>query len=186
MRPPSGNIFDAPALAEDAVNRSGVRIRLEGADAVLAQLKAIQARVDDTAGMFRHIGAAVAASTQERFNTGTGPDGVAWAPSARAKREAGQTLVKTARLKGSIFQQSSASGVSVGTNVIYAAIHQFGGTILPKAGAYLSFRVGGRFVRVRQVTMPARPFLGLDADDEVEILATARDWIIPEGAGDAA
>lgn len=48
----------------------------------------------------------------------------------------------------------------IGTDVEYAAIHEFGGTIRGKEeGGYLSFRVGDDFVRVREVEMPKRPYM---------------------------
>jgi len=49
----------------------------------------------------------------------------------------------------------------VGTNVVYAAIHQFGG----KAG------------RGRKVTIPARPFLKLTDEDLEKILQTVEEYL---------
>ena len=57
----------------------------------------------------------------------------------------------------------------VGTDVKYAAIHEFGGTIKPK-GRFLVFKVGagagggagdqtGRLVMVKQVKIPKRPYM---------------------------
>lgn len=43
--------------------------------------------------------------------------------------------------------------------VAYAAAHEYGVIIRPKSGQYLTFFVSGRWVRVRQVTIPARPYL---------------------------
>ena len=45
------------------------------------------------------------------------------------------------------------------SNVIYARIHEEGGVIKAKNVPYLRFKVGGSWVRVKEVTMPARPFL---------------------------
>jgi len=50
----------------------------------------------------------------------------------------------------------------VGTNVKYAAIHEFGGIIRPKsAGGLLVFQAesGGDFVFAKQVKIPRRPYL---------------------------
>jgi hypothetical protein len=47
----------------------------------------------------------------------------------------------------------------VGSNVIYAAIHEFGGTIRPKEKAALAFQVDDHWVVVQSVQMPARPYL---------------------------
>jgi len=40
---------------------------------------------------------------------------------------------------------------------VYARIHEFGGVIRPRRFIYLHFKVGGRWVRARQVRIPARP-----------------------------
>ena len=38
-------------------------------------------------------------------------------------------------------------------------VHQSGALILPTRGKYLKFRVAGRFVQVRRVVIPARPWM---------------------------
>ena len=59
-----------------------------------------------------------------------------------------------------VFRRAGTIVGIVGTDVEYAAIHEFGGTIRSKSeGGHLSFRVGGDFVRVREVEMPKRPFM---------------------------
>jgi len=47
----------------------------------------------------------------------------------------------------------------VGTNVKYARIHEFGGRIRAKKGGWLHFKVGGQWVKVKEVVIPERPFL---------------------------
>lgn len=56
---------------------------------------------------------------------------------------------------------SGATAVITAGNsrVPYSAIHEYGGVIRPTKGQYLTFQVSGRFVSVRQVTIPARPYL---------------------------
>lgn len=39
----------------------------------------------------------------------------------------------------------------------YAHVHEIGMVIRPRRGKYLKFRVGGKFVQVAQVRIPARP-----------------------------
>lgn len=43
--------------------------------------------------------------------------------------------------------------------VVYAAIHEFGGTIRPVKGRYLRFQYKGSWHTVKSVTIPARPYL---------------------------
>lgn len=47
----------------------------------------------------------------------------------------------------------------VKTNVKYAAIHEYGGTIRAKEGGYLHFKGSRGWARVKSVTMPERRFL---------------------------
>lgn len=110
-------------------------------------------------------------STRDRFKTGTGPDGNAWQPSRRVQERGGKTLVDSNRLLSSITSQSGADFAEWGTNVIYAAIHQVGGEIRAKTARGLFFKVAdGTARRVKKVTIPARPYLGINADDEAHIV----------------
>ncbi len=87
---------------------------------------------------------------------------VKWKPSKRALAEGGKTLVDTARLQNSITSRAFTNRAEVGTNVIYAAIHHFGG----KAG------------RGKKVTIPARPFLMIQDEDWVEIKEALKDYLM--------
>lgn len=156
---------------------AGARIELRGQTEALAAVETALARLDDPAPMWRDMGLSLVASTQRRFETGMAPDGSPWPPSIRALFEGGKTLVKSARLMQSIAFELLPNGVMVGTNVLYAAIHQLGGVIRGLTGK-LRFRLAnGRFVTVDKVTIPARPFLGLDDEDGEELIAIADDWI---------
>ena len=67
---------------------------------------------------------------------------------------------KTRTLARSINWRRLAKFVwAVGTNLIYARIHEQGGTITPKKSAYLVFQVGGRWVKTKSVYIPARPYM---------------------------
>jgi phage virion morphogenesis protein len=103
------------------------------------------------------IGEALVSSTVERFESGEGPDGTSWKPSQRAEKEGGKTLVDSggSGLMGSIGYEASAANVSVGSNKIYARIHQLGG----KAG------------RGHSVTLPPRPYAGFSEEDIKEARA---------------
>ena len=117
-------------------------------------------------------------STLERFKQSKGPDGRRWKTSIRAAQEGGKTLIQSAQLRNSIHDKSDASGFAVGTNVKYAATHQFGEpgrTIRARKKKALRFQVGGKWVTKKQVriTIPARPFLGL-SEDEIAIMDGGR------------
>ncbi|WP_153114615.1 phage virion morphogenesis protein [Rhodocyclus tenuis] len=125
----------------------------------------------DASPAMRDIAAIGENSTRARFRSQTGPDGVKWQPSLRAQLAGGRTLTKDGHLSGSINGRAGADFAEWGVNRIYAAIHQFGGTIRAKSGGALKFRLpGGGFAVVKAVKMPARPFLGVNADDRDDIL----------------
>jgi len=150
---------------------SGVSMKMSIDDAVvLAGFEALLGLSRNMMPVMDDIGASMVVSTQGRFESGVGPDGVAWAPSLRAKEVNGQTLVDTARLVQSITHEASPTDVVWGTDVIYGRVHQTGETITAKGGGALRFKSpGGGFVTVNSVTIPARPFLGVDAQDDVAI-----------------
>jgi phage virion morphogenesis protein len=171
---------------------SGVRYELKGSEKALEHLDAVLKQTDDKKGLFDAIGAALVTSTAYRFEEGVGPDGYPWKTSFRVKRRGGKTLIDSGRMLNSITHNATAEMVEVGTNVIYAAIHQLGGTIEAKGGkdAYLTFKLAdGTFRRTKSVAIPARPFLGLDDDDNKEIVAIADEWLArtlagPDGGAD--
>jgi len=92
-------------------------------------------------------------------------------------------MIDSGRLVGSITYEASDSHVEVGTNAIYAAIHQLGGIIRPKTAQALRFFIGDREIFVQQVKIPARPFLGLDDEDAYEMEATTEEYVLM-GGGD--
>ena len=74
--------------------------------------------------------------------------------------------------------------MEVGTNVVYAAIHQFGGIIPPhiiRARRARALRIPGigfrRAVHHPGGTIPARPYLGLSDTDERVIQDLTEDWL---------
>ncbi|SMH42492.1 phage virion morphogenesis protein [Mesorhizobium australicum] len=169
---------------------TGVRFELKGSDAVLAALADTLSKTDDKRGLFDAIGAALASSTQARFETETDPEGSPWPDSLRKLVNGGRTLTDSARLVQSLTHEATEESVAVGTNVIYAAIHQFGGTIKAKTSSGLRFRGPGNggWVTKQSVEMPRRTFLGLDDDDEAEIGHLAAEWLGADddsGGGDA-
>jgi HK97 gp10 family phage protein len=72
---------------------------------------------------------------------------------------------KTGTLKRSITHETKEKShervvVAVGTNLIYAGILEFGGTIESKSGGYLVFKTDdGEWHSVSSVQIPARPYL---------------------------
>lgn len=110
------------------------------------------------------IGVLIENSTKRRItDEKAGPDGQAWAAWSEAydeTRNHGQhsLLVGEGDLRDSIQSFTTGSDVTVGTNLVYGAIHQFGGGEVGKPG------------------LPARPYLGLSDLDRADIstLVTGR------------
>lgn len=87
---------------------------------------------------------------------------------------------KTGNLRRSITvsePEGSASGavwVTIGTNLVYAAIHEFGGTITAKTALMLHWvDDDGQHHFAREVHIPARPYLrpAFDEDKEYAVVA---------------
>lgn len=115
------------------------------------------------------IGESIESSTRKRFEDETAPDGTKWPASYRVRTKGGQTLSENAHLKNSFDHQATATSVEVGTNLKCAHVHQFGMEIKAKNAKALRFRAGGVWIQKKQVTIPARPFLGINDDDMEEI-----------------
>lgn len=129
---------------------AGARIRIEVDDAeIAAGLGRLIEAGRDLAPVMDAIGAALLFSTQRRFETKTGPDGGAWAPFAPStlrrmpdRRKPAELLLDSGRLRGSLSFLADDASVQVGTNVVYAGIHQFGGEITkPERDASATFIV---------------------------------------------
>jgi phage virion morphogenesis protein len=117
-------------------------------------------------------------STRLRFVRQQDPDKKRWLPSLRARVQGGQTLRLKNRLMNSITHNTTNNGTAWGTNVIYAGVHQFGGTIKAKGGGALRFRIpGGGFATVKAVKMPQRAFVGVNAEDAKEMLLLANEAV---------
>lgn len=150
------------------------------------------------------IGEYLVRSTRERADRQVSPDGNAWAalsPRYRRfkdrKRPGRKILRFDNHLLGDQFTyQVAGNELQVGTNAKYGAIHQFGGEIniaarSQEATFSLNRKTGeSRFARrsranfaqrvtipAYKITMPARPWLGLSADDEQEIAAITADHL---------
>jgi phage virion morphogenesis protein len=165
----------------------GVKVELKGRDELLEQLRIIKKAIKNPEPLFKEIGAALVTSTDTRFEEEQDPDGNPWPQSLRALQTGGKTLTDTAKLSGSITFEASDDGVAIGTNVIYAAIHQFGGTIKAKTKRGLRFRAGGNsgWVTKMSVDIPQRAFLGVSDDDQETIENIGSDWLA-RSIGDAA
>lgn len=154
-----------------------VRIEDWGVQQAFTQLITI---MGNTTPVMAAIGEGLVSSTHRRFVAQKSPDGMKWAPlhpAYRAIKRNSRILTESGRLRGSINAQASNDMVRVGTNVIYAAIHQFGGTIVPRSARFLFFRLSSGLVQASSVTLPARPFMGISSEDEEMIADTVFGFV---------
>ncbi|MEZ5782074.1 MAG: phage virion morphogenesis protein [Rhizobiaceae bacterium] len=120
------------------------------------------------------IGALGESQTRRRISEEkTAPDGEAWAPNLKGTSilmESGQHLLY------SVAWTASADEAVWGAAWEYAHVHQFGATIVPKDAAFLAVpNPAGGIFRAKEVTIPARPFLGISADNAQEIIDVVTD-----------
>ena len=148
---------------------SGARVTITVDDAaVRAQLERLLARVQHPTDALREVGEVLQQSTQRRFATETAPDGTHWAPNSPvtlARKTSRHILTDSGLLGDTIHYQLTADrqGVAVGSNRVYAAMQQFGGTTAQHPQLWGD--------------IPARQFLGLSATDRTTILDIFTDYL---------
>lgn len=150
-----------------------VRLNLSGfetLEAALARLNPFQGEQ-----LLEALARLIQQSVRERLIAGgPAPDGSAWAPNIEGRRP---ILHRSGALARSIDYAVSGMQAIIGSGLVYAAIHQFGGTIVPKSADRLAFRIGNRQIFARKVTMPARPYIGLSGEDRAELVQAAAAYV---------
>jgi phage virion morphogenesis protein len=164
----------------------------------------IQRRMGDLTPAMKIIGQIVRTSFVRNFEKGGRPS--KWAPLSPvtlARRKGRKILMDRGMgggLAGSIHDRASKDEVTVGTNKIYAALHQFGakkgsfGTVEAEIKAHMRkiTKIFGRPVKPRKVAVrahtkkmklpwgdiPARPFIMVQPEDWDEIRESLSDYIL--------
>ncbi len=174
---------------------SGSTFNLKIEDAGVAEILRRMGNAGDTGDLMPRLGEYLQGSVKRRFDTQTKPDGQQWAKLTdryriRKKANRDKVLTLDGYLRRSIrYQPISPTSVAVGTNVPYAAVHQLGANYQRNATvryhsvakrvifAKKTQKVG---VTERRVTMnvkiEARPYLGVSAEDKVDIREIVADW----------
>jgi phage gpG-like protein len=104
----------------------------------------------------------------------TSPEGAAW-PKTTDGRAA--LFVGGTHLARSIDHAVSGDAAIWGSGWIGARVHQFGAVIKPVNARFLAFTIGGQKIFAKKVTIPARPYLGVSAQNAVELEETAARFI---------
>lgn len=135
--------------------------------AIAGKLKALEKATGNLAGAYAVIGARIVAKIRLCFRLGIDPWGSPW---LALKLRKGQPLRDTRRLMSSVVANPDSSGVSIGTNLLYAPVHQFGATIVPKKAKRLVFPgPNGQLIFAKKVVIPARPFMPIKGDGTVDL-----------------
>lgn len=141
---------------------AGARIELELDDRPVQEaLERLLEAGEDLSPALQDIGEYLQLSHDDRFRDQVDPDGTPWAPLSpryrrRKRRNADKILVLDGFLRDLLRYQEDGQTLEFGTDRPYGATHQFGDP---------------------DRNIPARPFLGISDDDEIEILAILRDHL---------
>ena len=151
--------------------------------AAIEHLSGLVDAINDPSPLLAELGEYGLRSTRARFKTQTAPDGTAWAAlqpwyQKEKRRNKNRILTLNGDLRGKMtWQPVGDRTVEIGSNLPYAAVHQFGATIKPRAAKVLMFR--GHVAK--SVTIPARPYLGLSDEDRSEIVERTLEWLQRRG-----
>jgi len=148
------------------------------AEAALARL---DKALDDPTPLLQDLGELLSNSTMERFGQGVSPDGVKWAPKSQTTlnrygaRKSNRVDVRplfgpSGALSSTIHYELGQDEVLIGSALVYAAVQHFGAA----RGAFGSMANGSP---IPWGNIPARPFLGVSAEDEPKIVATVEDYL---------
>jgi len=131
-------------------------------------LKKLISKTENLSPLMKNIAGIMLDSVEENFEKEGRPE--KWASLAkptiklRTKKGywPGRILQVRGELAASIINKSDENSAVVGTNKVYAAIHQFGGD----AG------------RNKKVKIPARPFLKLTENDINQVLNVTKEYLM--------
>lgn len=143
-------------------------------EAILTRLNQFDA---DKSKMFNDIGDDMLHATRERFRHQRDVDGNPWKVSWRARLQGGETGRDDGHLFNGMSYNVLSNGVEWGANQTYAHVFHYGAHITPKNGQYITFAVAGQYRKVKEVNIPSRTFLGINAEDEATVLDIVGSFI---------
>lgn len=187
---------------------AGVSLSITIKDEEIKRLLAdIQRRMGNLTPAMKIIGQIVRTSIVRNFEKGGRP--AKWkplSPITLARRKGRKILMDRGMgggLAGSIHSRADKDSATIGTNKIYAAVHQFGakkgsfGTVEAEIKTHMRkiTQIFGRPVKPRKVTVrahtrkmklpwgdiPARPFIFVHPEDWDEIRESLNDFILAGG-----
>ncbi len=179
----------------------GLRLKLSLKDLSAGKaVRQLAENIDRPQRMLQDVGVYVLSSFQRNFVEQGRP--VPWKSSRRSIEQHGQILRDKGRLMNSITMRVYEKSLKVGTNVIYGAIHHFGGEIDKEVTVKSHVRyfkqikasIGNRRPTYSTVvkahtmkmntTMPKRPYLMIQDSDWQPIKDIAYRYLIPLNIGE--
>lgn len=160
-----------------------VGLERDGLDSLLERVAGLGT---DTAGLMADIAGILEDGVQENFQQEGRPSWAGLAPSTLLGRSAGgKILQRSGKLARSITSASDTHAAQVGSNLLYAAIHHFGGKtkphiIRPRDKQALAWPGGRHPVREVQhpgSLIPARPIFVMTGYEADEIAATLHRYL---------
>lgn len=148
----------------------------------LAGLSKLRAGLHSRTGLLNTLGEYFVESSKQRIRDGgPAPDGTPWKPLQPLTLELKKNkdhgiLWDSGMLKDTLtFDLEGDEAVAIGSMMVYARIHQEGGTIRPKKGKKALSLPGRRFRK--SVNLPARPYLGVAIVDRETIEIKVITWL---------
>jgi len=173
---------------------AGDSIKIEVKEDARPLLRAIIQRVRNARPVLRALGQIGVDAVQGNFDAQGRPK---WKKRKRAPKRGGgrgyKILTLSGRLRNSVHSRVEGQEVKVGTNVVYAGVHNRGysGTQQVKAHERKMRSVFGRKLRTpviarvgafsRRMVIPQREFLVIPEADQREMARTAVSWLLGEG-----
>lgn len=137
------------------------QIDVKGLDVVISGMYRLSA-IEEADVLSIATGVAISSTHRRLRETKTAPDGTPWQEwsdtYAQTRKGHHSLLMNEGDLDDSITEFIDGAIGGVGTNLVYAAVQQFGGEEV-------------------DMNTPARPYLGLSKEDEVEIPLAISDFI---------
>ncbi|EMG2907681.1 TPA: phage virion morphogenesis protein [Klebsiella pneumoniae] len=180
---------------------SGVTLTFNAQDA-LSKLWDAREEMMRPEPLLRSMGERLLEFHQQRFRDQTSPDGVKWKELSwrykqRKRKNREQILTRDGYLRNTLRWQVNADELLFGTDRVYGAIHQFGGTIEIAARSQQAYyrqkkdgEIDNQFVRKNKsnfaqwhtipaykISIPARPWLGVSKAQGTTLIDMAKNYL---------
>lgn len=165
-------------------------------DQITGALTRLSEHLSDQTPVMQEIGEILVDSTKQRFGQGVAPDGSRWKPKSPVTlakygaRSSNRVDVRplfgpSGALSSQIFANAGPDSVEWGSPMVYAATQQFGAAQGAFGAAIGRTKPSAKrpksqdyFFPIPWGNIPARPFIGISAEDEANILGAISDALI--------